>query len=106
MSSGGKVTGSRAALTGAADEFSKHATAIARLVEQITAAQHVDTGDGSLNGLVGGLVSEIVASMGGFGEHGVQAGATALAQQATNFQHVGHAPSRGVTGRGRELRRR
>jgi hypothetical protein len=91
MSSGGKVTGSKAALSGAAEEFSKQATAIARLVEQITAAQHVDTGDGSLNGLVGGLVSEIVASMGGFGEHGVQAGATALAQQATNFQHVGHA---------------
>ena len=41
-----------AALNGAAGEFSKQAPAIARLVEQVTANQHVDTGDGSLDGLV------------------------------------------------------
>lgn len=90
MAGGGKVSGSEAALNGAAGEFSKQAPAIARLVEQVTAAQHVSTGDGSLDGLIGGLVSSIVASLGEFGEHGVQAGATLLAQQGKNFHTVGH----------------
>ena len=89
MAGGGKVSGSEAALNGAASEFSKQAPAIARLVEQVRSNRHVSTGDGSLDGLIGGLVSAIVASMREFGENGVQAGATLLAQQAKNFHTVG-----------------
>lgn len=90
MAGGGKISGSEAALNGAAGEFRKQAPAIARLVEQITANQHVDTGDGSLDGLVSGLVTAVVTSMGEFGENGVQAAATLLAQQAKNFHTVAH----------------
>lgn len=91
MGSGGKVSGSERALNGAAGAFNKRATAVAKLVEQVTSNQHVSTGDGSLDGLIGGLVSEIVASMGEFGENGVQAGATLLGHQAKNFHKVGQA---------------
>ena len=87
---GGKVSGSEDALNGAAGEFRKQAPAIAKLIEQVTANQHVDTGDGSLDGLVSGLVTAVVTSLGEFGENGVQAGATLLAEQAKNFHTVGH----------------
>lgn len=98
---GGKVSGSETALNGAAGEFRKHAPAVARLVEQVTANQHVDTGDGSLDGLVSGLVNAVVTSLGEFGENGVQAGAALLAQQAKNFHTVGHdvQPSGQPTGK-------
>jgi hypothetical protein len=89
MSGGGKVSGSEAALTGAAGEFSRQAPAIARLVQQLTANQHVSTGDGSLDGLVSALVTAVATSLGEFGENGVQAGAALLAQQARNFHGIG-----------------
>jgi hypothetical protein len=90
MAGDGKVSGSQAALSGAAGQFNKQVPAIARLVEQVTANQHVDTGDGSLDGLVSSLVSAVVTSLGEFGENGVQAGATLLSQQAKNFHSVGN----------------
>ena len=91
MGSGGKVSGSEGALNGAAGAFGKKATAVAKLVEQVRSNRHVSTGDGSLDGLIGGLVSAIVASMGEFGENGVQAGATLLEHQAKNFHKAGRA---------------
>jgi hypothetical protein len=84
----GKVTGDHITLKTAHDSFNGQVKAIARLVEQVRGAQQVNTGDGSLDGLIGGLVSEIVAGIGEFGENGVQSGATVLAQMAANFQKV------------------
>lgn len=88
---GGKVGATVSALTSTAGNFNDQAPILAGVIEQVTAGQHVDTGDGSLDGLISGLVGELASSLGGVGRTALQGNAAALMQTAKNFRTVASA---------------
>jgi len=87
----GNIGATVGALITTAGNFNDQAPILGGVIEQVTAGQHVDTGDGSLDGLISGLVGELASSLGGAGRTAVQGNAVALIQAAKNFQAVGNA---------------
>lgn len=87
---GGKVAGTVESLTGAAGEFGGQAPVVARLAEIMTAGQHVDTGDGGLDGLINGLVGEVASAVADYGKT-LQSDQDGLSKVAAGFATLGQA---------------
>lgn len=87
----GEVGATVSALITTAGNFNDQAPILGGVIEQVTAGQHVDTGDGSLDGLISGLLGEVASSLGEVGRTAVQGNAAVLIQTAKNFHTVGNA---------------
>jgi hypothetical protein len=91
MGSGGeKVAGTVEALNGAAGAFGGQAPVVARLAEIMTVGQHVDTGNGALDGLINGLVSRMASAVANFGKT-LQSDQDGLGKVAASFTKLGEA---------------
>jgi hypothetical protein len=90
MGSGGKVAGAVDALNGAAGAFGGEVPVVARLAEIMTVGQHMDTGNGALDGLINGLVRQLASAVADFGRT-LQSDQNGLGKVATGFAKVGDA---------------
>lgn len=89
-SGGGKVAGTVDALNGAAGAFGGQVPVVARLAEIMTVGQHVDTGNGALDSLINGLVSQVASAVADFGKT-VQSDQDGLGKVAAGFAKLGQA---------------
>ena len=87
---GGTVAGTVEALNGAAGAFGGQVPVVARLAEIATVGQHVDTGNGALDGLINGLVGQVASAVADFGKT-LQSDQDGLGKMATGFAKVGEA---------------
>lgn len=90
MGSGGKVAGTVDALNGAAAAFGGEAPVVARLAEIMAVGQHVDTGNGALDGMIDALVRQVASAAADFGKT-LQSDRDGLAKMAAGFAKVGEA---------------